>query len=382
MTPWRIPLFDTVFGEEELEAVQRPLKAGWLTMGQEVIDLEDELRTATGARHAIAVSNATLALQLSAVALGVGPGDEVLCPTFTFVASASAPRSTGATIRFCESVGSGDLNIDPESIAEQITKNTKAIVVVHYGGFACSMDEIVTMANEHGIPVIEDAAHAVFTHHNGKALGLHGKVGCYSFYSNKNATSGEGGALVTDDDDLAERLRLLRSHGMTTPTLDRHRGRANSYDVVMPGFNARMDEIRAALLRVQIAKLPGFLEQRRKLFESYCVALEDSPVEVPFSRGRFRTELPETGVHIMSVLLPAGTDRTVVMGALKEARIQTSIHYPPIHRFQAYRAQGWSLPRTEALADRQLTLPLYPGMAEDDVEVVVKELLASHEHRQ
>jgi len=381
MTPWRIPLFDTVFGEEELAAVQRPLKAGWLTMGQEVIDLEDELRAATGARHAIAVTNATMALQLSAVALGVGPGDEVLCPTLTFVASASAFRSTGATVRFCESIGPEDLNIDPQSIAEQINENTRAIVVVHYGGFACSMDEIMAIANEHGIPVIEDAAHAVFTRYEGKTLGLHGKVGCYSFYSNKNATSGEGGALVTDDDDLGQKLRLLRSHGMTTPTLDRHRGLAYSYDVVQPGFNARMDEIRAALLRVQIAKLPGFLEQRRKLFESYCVALEDSPIEVPFSKGRFQADLPETGIHIMSVLLPTGTDRNAVMGALKEARIQSSIHYPPIHRFQAYRGEGWTLPRTEALADRQLTLPLYPGMVDDDVEVVVKELLASLEHR-
>lgn len=381
MTEWQIPLFDTRFGEEELAAVQRPLKAGWLTMGQEVIDLEDELRAATGARHAIAVSNATMALQLSAVALGLGPGDEVLCPTLTFVASASAPRSVGASIRFCESVGSDDLNVDPASIAAQMTDKTRAIVVVHYGGFACAMEEIVSMADERGIPVIEDAAHAVFTRHRGKALGLHGRVGCYSFYSNKNATSGEGGALVTDDDALAEKLRLLRSHGMTTPTLDRHRGLAYSYDVVQPGFNARMDEIRAALLRVQLAKLPGFLERRRKLFELYCAAFEDSPVEVPFSRGRFREELPETGVHIMSVLLPTGTDRTGVMAALKEARIQTSIHYPPIHRFQAYRDQGSSLPRTEALADRQLTLPLYPGMADDDIEVVVKELLASLGHR-
>ena len=380
MTQWRIPLFDTSFGEEELEAVQRPIRAGWLTMGQEVIDLESELRTLTGARHAIAVSNATLALQLASVALGLGPGDEVLCPALTFVASASAPRSVGATIRFCESVGPEDLNIDPASIAEQMTENTKAIVVVHYGGFACAMDEILQLADERQIPVIEDAAHAVFTRHQGKMLGLFGKVGCYSFYSNKNATSGEGGALVTDDDDLAENLRLLRSHGMTSPTIDRHRGRAHTYDVLRAGYNARIDEIRAALLRVQLGKLPTFLEKRRELFGVYCDALADSPVEVPFSQGRFKVDRPETGIHIMSVLLPASTDRARVMDSLKEAGIQSSIHYPPIHRFQAYRDSGASLPRTEALADRQLTLPLYPGMTGDDVDSVAKELLASLGH--
>jgi dTDP-4-amino-4,6-dideoxygalactose transaminase len=322
-----------------------------------------------------------MALQLASAALGLGPGDEVICPTLPFVASASAPRSTGASMRFCESIGADDLTIDPASIAAQLTDRTRAIVVVHYAGFPCAMDEIMAMADERGIPVIEDAAHAVFTRHQGKALGLQGRVGCYSFYSNKNATSGEGGALVTDDDELAGTLRLLRSHGMTTPTLDRHRGLATSYDVVRPGFNARMDEMRAALLRAQLAKLPGFLARRRRLFELYCAAFEDTQVTVPFSGGRFRQGLAETGVHIMSVILPTGTDRAAVMAALKEAGVQTSIHYPPIHRFTAYRDDGWKLPRTEALANRQLTLPLYPLMADDDVEVVAKELLAILEQR-
>jgi dTDP-4-amino-4,6-dideoxygalactose transaminase len=377
MTEWRIPLFDTKFGEEELAAVQRPLKAGWLTMGQEVIDLEDELCAATGARHAIAVSNATMALQLASVALGLKPGDEVLCPTLTFVASASAPRSTGASIRFCESVGPHDLNVDPSSIEAQITEKTRAIVVVHYAGFACAMEEIVSLADRHGIPVIEDAAHAVFSRYRGRMLGLHGRVGCFSFYSNKNMTSGEGGALVTDDPELAATMRLLRSHGMTTPTLNRHRGLATSYDVVQPGFNARLDEIRAALLRVQLTRLPEFLRRRRELFELYCTMFADSPIVVPFSTGRYHADLAETAIHIMPVLLPTGTDRAAVMAALKAAGIQTSIHYPPIHLFQAYRHEGWELARTEALAERQLTLPLYPTMADDDVEAVAKELLAS-----
>lgn len=244
---WAIPLFDTHFGPAELAAVQRPLTAGWLTMGDEVIALENELQQATGARHTIAVTNATAALQIAYAALGVGPGSDVICPTLTFVATANAARVLGARVVLCESVGEDDLTIDPQSIEAAITPTTRAISVVHYAGFACTMDEIRAIADDRGIPVVEDAAHAVFTRHGGRILGLHGAVGCFSFYSNKNITCGEGGALVTDDDQLAVRLRLLRSHGMTTPTLDRHHGIATSYDVVMPGFNARLDEIRAAL---------------------------------------------------------------------------------------------------------------------------------------
>lgn len=376
MNPWRIPLFDTQFGPLEAEAVQRPLKAGWLTMGEEVLHLEDEICAATGARHAIAVSNGTTALQLACAALDIAPGDEVLCPTLTFVATANAPRSLGARVRLCNSVGPGDLTVDPASIASQITESTRAIMVVHYAGFACRMDDILRVADEHGVPVVEDAAHAVFTRHQGKMLGLHGRIGCFSFYSNKNATSGEGGALVTDDDALADKLRLLRSHGMTAPTLDRHRGIATSYDVVLPGYNGRMDEIRAALLRVQLKKLPDFLARRRELFAHYSDMLAGSPVHVPFTDDRFRDELEETGVHIMSVLLPTGSIRAAVMDRLKDDGIQTSIHYPPIHRFQMYRDQNADLSNTEKLADRELTLPLYPSMTNQDVETVVNALLS------
>lgn len=377
MSTWRIPLFDTTFGEEEEEAVLRPLRAGWLTMGEEVLELERELCSVTGAGHAVAVSSATTALQLACTALGLGPGDEALVPTLTFVATANAPRSTGARVVLCESTGPHDLNVDPDSIAAKITERTKAILVVHYAGFACRMEEILSVAAERGVPVIEDASHAVFTRHRGRTLGLFGRVGCFSFYSNKNITSGEGGALITDDGDLAARLRLLRSHGMTAPTLDRHRGIATSYDVVLPGFNGRMDEIRAALLRAQLKRLPGFLERRRELFRSYAAALRDGPVEVPFTAAPFGDELDDTGVHIMSVLLPEGSDRARVMAGLRDAGIQTSIHYPPIHRFVTYREDNSGLQRTAALADRQLTLPLYPSMTDAQVSEVVGELVAA-----
>jgi dTDP-4-amino-4,6-dideoxygalactose transaminase len=241
------------------------------------------------------------------------------------------------------------------------------------------MEEILALADEHGVPVVEDAAHAVFGKHRGRTLGLHGKVGCYSFYSNKNATCGEGGALVTDDDELAKKLRLARSHGMTTPTLDRHRGIATSYDVVMPGYNMRLDEIRAALLRAQLRKLPGHLKRRRELFRLYADALAGTPLELPFRGGRFEAELDETAVHILPVLLPEGTDRLAVMARMKAAGIQTSIHYPPVHRFACYAEDGDRLPRTTALAARELTLPFYPTLPDTSVPIVVDALLRSLE---
>jgi len=374
---WRIPLFDTRFGSEEEEAVLRPLRAGWLTMGDEVVCLEEEIRAATGARHAIAVSNCTAALQLASAALGLGPGDEVIAPSLTFVATANAPRSLGATVRLADSTSAHDLSIDPASIEALITPRTRAIFVVHFAGFPCRMDEILSLADEHGIPVVEDAAHAVFGSHEGRTLGLHGRVGCYSFYSNKNATCGEGGALVTDDDELAQALRLLRSHGMTTPTLDRHRGRATSYDVVMPGYNMRLDEIRAALLRVQLGRLPGALKRRRELFRLYAEALAGTKLTLPFHGGRFERELDHTAVHILPVLLPEGTDRLAVMARMKEAGIQTSIHYPPVHHFACYATPEDALPRTTALAARELTLPFFPTLADADVPVVVETLVRS-----
>jgi dTDP-4-amino-4,6-dideoxygalactose transaminase len=375
MSNWRIPLFDARFGPEEEEALLRPLRAGWLTMGEEVLRLEEELAAYTGARFALAVSNCTAALHMACAALNIGPTDEVICPTLTFVATANAPRSLGARIRFCDSIGPDDLTLDPASVASQITSRTKAIVAVHYAGFACRMDELSALADAHGIPIIEDCAHSLFTTYRGAVLGLHGRIGCFSFFSNKNATCGEGGALITDDPVLAERLRLLRCHGMTSPTLERHRGRAYSYDVAMPGFNYRLDEMRAALLRVQLRRLPSFLARRRQLFRLYTACLKGTPVVLPFSGERRQDEYEETAIHILPVILPEGADRLAIMGRLKEAGIQTSIHYPPVHSFSAYRDDGQQLPRTEVLAARQLTLPLYPTMRDEDVDTVVTHLL-------
>lgn len=365
---WKVPLFDTSFGDEELAAIQRPLKAGWLTMGDETAAVEREIATRVGVKHCFAVTNGTAALHMACAALGLGPGDEVLCPSLTFVASANSICYTGATPVFCECKSDDDLTIDPADAAKQITPRTRAMMLVHYAGFACDMPALKELAEKHRLSIIEDCAHSLFTKAYGKACGAFGDAGCFSFFSNKNATCGEGGAVVTDRDDLAEKFRLLRSHGMTTLTLDRHRGHAFTYDVLEHGFNYRIDEIRAALLRAQLAKLDAWLERRRRLFALYCEHLPDI-VTAPFRTLPGTPDWPHTAVHIMPVLLPEGAGRESVMTAMKEFGVQTSIHYRPVHKMSAFAA-GIKLPRTESLAERQLTLPLYPAMRDEDITYV------------
>jgi dTDP-4-amino-4,6-dideoxygalactose transaminase len=347
-------------------------------MGEEVIRLEEELCAYTGAKQAIAVSSGTAALHLACLALDLSAGDEVLCPTLTFVACANAPRAVGASVRFCESCGEDDLTVDPESLRANACERARAVVAVHYAGFPCRMEEISGLAGERKWRVIEDCAHALFSTYRGKTLGRWGDVGCFSFYTNKNATCGEGGALITDDESMAARIRLLRSHGMSVPTLDRHKGRAFSYEVDRPGLNYRMDEIHAALLRVQLGKLPKRLKRRRELFALYDELLKNSPVRLAFAGGsRKDFVLDDVGVHIAAILLPIGCDRSAVIEQMKAAGIQTSLHYPLIHQFAAYREPRQVLPRTEALASRLLSLPFYPAMTDEDVRSVVTSLLAA-----
>ena len=376
---WKIPLFDTDFGREELEAVQRPLNAGWLTMGEETLALERELRDRLGVRHCFAVTNCTAALHMACAALGLGPGDEVVCPTLTFVASANAICYTGATPVFCDSLGEHDLNLDTDDVRERITPRTRALLLVHYAGFPCDVARLTALAREHRLAVIEDCAHAVFSAVGGTPCGTFGDAGCYSFFSNKNITCGEGGAVVTHRDDLADTLRLLRSHGMTSLTLDRHKGHAFTYDVLLHGYNYRIDELRAALLRAQLAQLDGVLARRRRLFLWYADALEGGEITLPFVGRTSAQDWSQTAVHILPALLPPGTDRAAVMERMRAAGIQTSIHYRPVHRMHAFQRQGVEagVPVAENLASREITLPFYPGMTRADVAAVVAALNAA-----
>ena len=364
---WKVPLSDIDMGAEEIAAVTSVLESRWLTLGAVTQEFEQQLALATGAKHALAVTNATAALHLACVVANLGPGDEVIVPSLTFVATANAIRYVGATPVFADIVSDDNLNISPASIRKNLTANTKAIIVVHYAGYACAMPEIMQIAAEHGLVVIEDAAHASGASLDGRALGAWGQTGCFSFFSNKNMTTGEGGMIITQDDAVADRLRILRSHGMTSMTWDRHKGHAWSYDVTELGYNYRIDEIRAALGLVQLAKLAKNNLRRKHLTELYRESLAElaPDVSMPFSEAG-----GQSAYHILPVLLPKGNDRLKFMDEMKAQGIQTSIHYPPIHKFQAYRDGKFpfiDLAKTEDIAGREVTLPLYPGMLDENV---------------
>jgi len=372
---WRIPLSDIDFDDHEALAVQNVIKSRWLTMGKVTQEFESSFADYTRTKHAIAVTNATAALHLACVALGIGPGDEVIVPALTFVATANAVRYVGAIPVFADIISPDDLNISPAAINLLITSRTRAIVVMHYAGYPCDMSAILSIAKQHGLFVIEDAAHAVGSELNGRKLGTLGDIGCFSFFSNKNMTTGEGGMLTTDKDDLAQKLSRLRSHGMTSLTWDRHKGHAWSYDVVDLGYNYRIDEIRAALGLAQLVKVEKNNERRRHLSQLYRNELQEliSQVNIPFQNHEGKTS-----AHIMPILLPKGTDREQFMGSMKEQGIQTSFHYPPVHTFTAYRSDTkWNLPVTEEVASREVTLPLFPTMTAEDVDEVVAAVCAS-----
>ena len=370
---WRIPLSDIDIGAAEEQAVLNVLHSKWLTMGSMTQQLENESAQFLDAKHAIAVTNGTAALHLACLALGLGPGDEVIVPSLTFVATANAVRYTGATPVFADIRSQEDLNIDPRSIEQRITGRTRAIIVVHYGGYACDMPRIMEIAGEHNILVIEDAAHAIGSNLNGQSLGTWGVIGCFSFFSNKNLTTGEGGLLVTNSDEIAEKLRLFRSHGMTSLTWDRHKGHAWSYDVVELGYNYRIDEIRASLGLIQLKKLINNNQIRRNLSQLYRELLIELTPDIIIP---FEDHPGLSAAHIMPIILPPETSRLNFMEHMKEQGIQTSIHYPPIHMFTSYENQDDSeevkLPITEDAAKREVTLPLYPTLTEDEVHEVVK----------
>jgi dTDP-4-amino-4,6-dideoxygalactose transaminase len=373
---WRVPLADVAVDDELVEAVLQTVRSGWWSMGPRVEEFEREFAAFLEAPHAVAVANGTAALHLGLLAVGCGPGDEVIVPSLNFVAAANAIVHTGAEPVFCDIVGPDDLNLDPGDVEVAIGPRTKAIIVLHYAGVPCAMDQITEIADQHGLVIVEDAAHAPGASLHGRMCGTLGRVGCFSFFSNKNLPVGEGGMIVTAEDELAGQLRLLRSHGMTTLTWDRHRGHASSYDVVLAGFNYRLDEIRAVLGVDQLRRLPEENASRARVAARYRERLDGTRgLTMPFGG-------PEGGSvsshHLAVVVLPEGTDRADVRGALDAKGIQTSVHYPPIHTFTQYRsAVQRKLPHTDAVANRILTLPLYGRMSDDQVEAVIESVLSA-----
>jgi dTDP-4-amino-4,6-dideoxygalactose transaminase len=369
--PPLIPLFDLRLEDEDIAAVTDVLRSGWLTMGPRTAEFERTFGDHLGVRHAIAVSSCTAALHLAYLAAGVGPGDEVIVPSITFVATAAAVRQCGGVPIPVDVCGPHDLGIDPEDVARNVTPRTKAVCVVHYAGYPVAVEEVRAVCAEHGLALIEDAAHAPSARprNGGGMLGTLGLAGAFSFFSNKVLSCGEGGLLATDDDHVADVARSLRSHSMTSGTWDRHRGHATSYDVTGVGFNYRLDEPRAALLLARLPRLEADIERRRALVRRYRELLADvDGVTVPFSDG----DVGLSSCYVMPVVVDPGV-RDELRGLLLERhRVQTTVIYPAIHELSAYRHSArHPLPQSELVARGQVTLPLYPHLTEEQLEYVV-----------
>ena len=364
----KISLFNPQLGEEEKQALCAVIDSGWLTMGDRVAAFERAFADLHGVNNAVAVNSCTAALHLSLGALSIGPGDEVLVPSLTFVATVNAVLYVGATPVFVDIQELDIPHISLEDAKAKCTPRTKAVVVMHYGGYPVDLAAWRSFCDEKGLILIEDAAHAPAV----SSVGRWSDASAFSFFSNKNMSTAEGGMILARDTSVLQRIRYMRSHGMTTDTLARDRGHAYSYDVIVLGYNYRMDELRAAMGLVQLAHLPQWNKRRYELSNYYRQLLDAQipEVGVPFDQTQ------ETAAHLMAVLLPAKVNRQSVMDHLREDGIQSSIHYPPIHKFSYYLETfpDVMLPRTEEFCARELTLPLHPSLTEDDVKWVVESL--------
>jgi dTDP-4-amino-4,6-dideoxygalactose transaminase len=372
MTQWQVPLADVRVTDEDIAAVVETYRSGWLSMGPKTEALEQRFADFVGARHAVAVNNGTAALHMACLAAAIGPGDEVVVPSLTFVATANAIAYTGATPVFADIVSLSEPWLSATAAEAAIGPRTKAIMTVAYGGHPGETIQLRDIAQRNGITLLEDAAHAVGSRVDGAHLGTLGAIGAFSFFSNKNLAVGEGGMVVTDDDELASRLRLFRSHGMTTLTWDRYRGHASGYDVVELGYNYRLDDPRAALALSRLGRLESENDQRRALAARYRTAFDGAD---QFTLTRPPSADTVSAEHLFTIVLNEGVEREAFRAALAEQGIQTSLHYPPVHSFSVYRGRVATLPMTSSYAARAVTLPLFAHMTQEQVDLVVGAVL-------
>lgn len=367
---WNVQLFELNYDHREADAAKKVIDSRWITMGDQTIRFESNfaelLRNRVGCT---AVSSCTAALHTALLALEIGHGDEVIIPALTFVADANVVKIVGATPVPADSTSLEDWNMSVESIERNITERTKAVMIVHYAGYPCDMDPILALVKKRNLKLIEDVAHAPGATYKGQPCGTFGDFGCFSFFTNKNLSIGEGGMLTASSRELQQKAGFFRSQGMTSQTLDRHKGHHSGYDVVVSGLNYRMDEIRAAIGLIQLEKLPAGNKRRKEIVSEYHKAMRDlSTVTVPF----LHTENCEPAYHIYPVLLPSGAKRELIVDHLRNKGIQTSIHYLSFRGFSVFQEERFpETPIADEVSARVLTLPLFPTMTNEQVTLVV-----------
>jgi dTDP-4-amino-4,6-dideoxygalactose transaminase len=381
-----LPFSRPALGEEEVRAVVDCLRSGWITTGPRTREFEEKFAAYAGARHALAVTSGTAGEHLALLALGIGPGDEVVTSPMTWTSTVNIVELVGARPVFAD-IEPDTHNLDPAKLRGALTERTRAIIPVHFAGLPCDMDAIGAIASERGIPVIEDAAHAAGAAYRERPVGSLSRLTVFSFHAIKNLTTGEGGMITTDDDALADRIRLLRFHGITRDSWQRQgAGAGAAYDVLVPGFKYNLTDIQSAIGVVQLARLDALNERRESLARRYLDALA----------GVEEIRLPAAGAgypvrhawHLFTILVDVDrltVDRFGFMEAMKRENIGTGLHFLAVHLQSHYRTRyGYApgdFPEAERVSERIVSLPLFPGMIEADVDAVaraVKKVVRAH----
>ena len=367
-----LPFSRPSIGDDEIREVTEVLRSGWITTGPRTVQFEKDFAAYVGAKHALALSSGTAALHCAYWALDLKPGDEILCPSLTWPATANMVLALGAKVVFAD-IDRETRQIDPKDVAKKITKKTRAIVPVHFAGAPADIDALRAIAGKK-IKIIEDAAHAAGTEYKGKRVGGLGNTAIYSFHPIKDITTGEGGMLTTDDDKLAERIKLFKFHGVSRDAWKAYGSAATAhYDTVVAGFKYNLTDIASALGIHQLRRLDGFIDRRRKIAERYLEGLAGTPgLGLPAAPAYAHRH----AWHLFTVLVDR---RDEFMAKLKEQNIGSGLHFEAVHRLSLYKKGAKKLPHTEHVCSRILSLPLFPDMTDqdsDDVIAAVRRLLA------
>jgi len=373
LCPEGIPFYTPWITNQDKKAMSEVLKSRWLTGGPIAVQFEKQFADYVGVKYAVSVSSCTAALHLAMRVLNIKPGDEVIVPDVTFAATANAPLFVGATPVFAD-IDEKTFNISPKDLLSKINSKTKAIIPVHYGGQPCDMKELIEIAEDYKLHIVEDCAHSLGAEYNGEKTGSFGVFGCFSFYPTKIITTLEGGMITTNDENLAKRLRLLREHGMSKTAIDRESGASWYYDVVDLGYNYRLNELQAALGISQLARAAEGIKLRVEAARYYGKRLQFNGIVLPH-------EAPNRS-HIFHLYVikvdkdKFGKTRDELFKQLSDNGVGVSLHFTPLHKLSLYKKllnnKISKFPVAEQIYQQILSLPLYPTMTENDIDFVVE----------
>lgn len=367
----KVPFFIPALGSAEEANVLATIRKKWLSMGPQVEEFEKRFAEYQGVRYAVAVNSCTAALHIANLLLNLKSGDEVIVPSLTFAATANAVQYTGATPVFADIKSRTDWTLSPSDVESRITSGTRAVIAMHHGGYPCDMNSLAVLCKDAGLYLIEDACHGLGGEVDGKPMGSIGAFGCFSFYSNKIITTGEGGMLITNDENAAKRARELRAHSMTATAVDRIRG-SLGYKINEIGYNYRLDDLRASIGLAQMDRLDDIVVKRRELLKHFYTRLSGvENIQMPPRIGEGRGNPP---AYLLPITID-GIDRDKLRVDLLERGIETSIHYQPVHLFKHYADSNVSLPNTEWVAKRIMALPLHPFLTPDQIDYVCDMLI-------